>query len=834
MWKSISAIVLLVAVTLAPAVRAELFCVDTENELIGSLHLSVINGQQNEIRVVSGMYVIPDGWSIPDTTPLQQALKLSGGWNSDCSTRATVNPDATTIHGQSNSNARWIISARASVIIESLHFLENAGVVLGTPYDCTPFGQEFIVRRVRISNSISGIGSWPSLRVDTSCHLARITNNLIVGGALNGIEIDCFLDAVGSYRLINNTVRNHSGFDLQTQYESANCSANELGVDTLYNNIFGSIHLTRNTPRAYNNIYQTLTTSDGGGFFAGSADNLVVDPELDPIDYRPNEPNSPAINSGTDSVPGGLPATDITGATRVIGGTVDRGAFESSVVPPGPFVLTVTSSASSGSGTLRDILNQANANPGLNLVQFDIPGSCPRFITLAEPLPDITESVIINGYSQSGASFNNFEHGNNGVLCIGLIASQLVDVPFALRVPSNSSAKLTVRGIGFGGYDDGGGLLGEAAIFMQGGSGHQIQGNQFGGAFHGTTLAVSSENIRLMNSASNALIGGSSPGNRNTLSGSSLAAIQVIGTASHDHQIINNYIGTNPAGIEAVGNFDGIRLVHSEDNLVLDNLISGQTRDGIVLAGEGSTGNLIAGNRIGGRRGGILLCGISPLPPCPPIPTNRKGILIDSDASNNSIGVAGPKGRPNLIRYSTEHAIRIMSGQRNRILSNSLSLNGSVASEIEIDLGSFGLDANDNDCAASADLLANRGQNRPVLATASIDGDAITIEGLLSSCSNDGGFSSVYRLQFFASSICDPGGNGPAQDFLGDYNVIVSAPDNTPATVAFEAVLPIPEFINVTGRQITATATDLFGNTSELSFCVPAITDGLFADRFEQ
>ena len=175
-----------------------------------------------------------------------------------------------------------------------------------------------------------------------------------------------------------------------------------------------------------------------------------------------------------------------------------------------------------------------------------------------------------------------------------------------------------------------------------------------------------------------------------------------------------------------------------------------------------------------------------------------------------------------------------MSGQRNRILSNSLSLNGSVASEIEIDLGSFGLDANDNDCAASADLLANRGQNRPVLATASIDGDAITIEGLLSSCSNDGGFSSVYRLQFFASSICDPGGNGPAQDFLGDYNVIVSAPDNTPATVAFEAVLPIPEFINVTGRQITATATDLFGNTSELSFCVPAITDGLFADRFEQ
>ncbi len=810
------------------AAYAAQFCVDTESELQLALSVSQINGQSNDIRIQQGSYSMPGGAS-PGVLELiyPHNLTISGGWNSDCTNRS-LDPAATTINGEGNGGSSWWFHSYASITLDGLRFVNSHSFRMGGGPECNASGVKFTFRRTIFD------GNQGRSLFATPCHSVRLENNLIVNSQDTGIEIECRESM--TYQLINNTIRDSLGTGLAVNQQGVPvgpCITHGLGLNRLSNNVIDKVLLDEATPVALNNIFDQLNTSDGGGLFPGSGNNLIQNPLLD-ANYRPIEPNSPAINSGTDSVPGGLPATDITGATRVIGGTVDRGAFESSVVPPGPFVLTVTSSASSGTGTLRDILNQANANPGLNLVQFDIPGGCPRFITLAEPLPDITESVIINGYSQSGASFNNFEHGNNGVLCIGLIASQLVDVPFALRVPPNSSAKLTVRGIGFGGYDDGGGLLGEAAIFLQGGSGHQIQGNQFGGAFHGTTLAVSSENIRLMNSASNALIGGSSPANRNTLSGSSLAAIQVIGTASHDHQIINNYIGTNPAGTEAVGNLDGIRLIHSEDNQILDNLISGQTLDGIVLTGEGSTSNLIAGNRIGGRREGIFLCGVPPLPPCPPVPTNRKGILIDSDASNNSIGVAGPEGRPNLIRYSTQHAIRILSGQRNRILSNSLSLNGSVASEIEIDLGSFGLDTNDNDCAASADLLANRGQNRPVLAAASIDGDEIAIEGVLASCSNTGGFTSVYRIQLFASSSCDPGGTGPAQDFLGDVNVIISAPDNTQATVAIDASLAIPEGLNVAGRQITATATDLFGNTSELSNCVPAVVDGLFADRFEQ
>ncbi len=615
LWKWSAAAVLLIVVSIAPNAHAALFCVDTENELTGALTLSMINGQQNEIRLVSGSYSMPDGWQNPSASAFPQALKLSGGWNGDCSTRMTVNPASTTIQGQSSSNARWIFSARASVIIDGLGFVQTAGLVLSAPNDCTPFGQEFIIRRVRISNSVSGIGQWSSLTAFASCHDVRIENSLIVGGALDGMEIQCFNDAAGSYRLVNNTVRDHAGLDFVAAYDSASCGGNQLGADSMFNNVFGSMQLDANTPRAYNNIYSSLSSTGGGGFFAGSSNNLAVDPQLDPATYRPVEPGSPAINSGATNVPGGLPAADIAGDPRVVGGIPDRGAYESSVVPPGPFVLTVTSNANSGAGSLRELIGQANASPGLNLIQFDIPGGCPRIITLALPLPDLTENVIINGFSQSGSVWNTLDFGNNAKLCIGIVGSQLVDVPYALRVPANSSATLKVRGIGFGGFDDGGGLFGEAAIFLQGGSGHEIQGNQFGGPFHATTLAGSSEGIRLMNNATSALIGGSSPANRNTISGSSFAGVQVIGSASGGHQIINNYIGTNPAGLSAVGNLDGIRLVQSADNDVLDNLVSGNARDGVVIAGEQAASNLIAGNRIGGGAAGSSCAACRPCRP---------------------------------------------------------------------------------------------------------------------------------------------------------------------------------------------------------------------------
>ena len=79
---------------------------------------------------------------------------------------------------------------------------------------------------------------------------------------------------------------------------------------------------------------------------------------------------------------------------------------------------TVTSVADSGSGTLRQAINAANANPNLDTIVFNIPGPGPHTITPATRLPTITSPVIIDGYTQRGAISNTLTNGDNAVLMI--------------------------------------------------------------------------------------------------------------------------------------------------------------------------------------------------------------------------------------------------------------------------------------------------------------------------------------------------------------------------------------------------------------------------------
>lgn len=63
-------------------------------------------------------------------------------------------------------------------------------------------------------------------------------------------------------------------------------------------------------------------------------------------------------------------------------------------------LLTVSSSADSGAGTLRLALTEVNASAGGDVVDFMIAGP-PITITLFSPLPTITENVTIDGTSET-------------------------------------------------------------------------------------------------------------------------------------------------------------------------------------------------------------------------------------------------------------------------------------------------------------------------------------------------------------------------------------------------------------------------------------------------
>jgi hypothetical protein len=78
-----------------------------------------------------------------------------------------------------------------------------------------------------------------------------------------------------------------------------------------------------------------------------------------------------------------------------------------------------------GSCTLRAALQQSNATPGPNRIEFAIPGNGPHEIVVntATPLPtinDTTGGVTIDGYSQPGASPNTDPFVSNAVLRIAV------------------------------------------------------------------------------------------------------------------------------------------------------------------------------------------------------------------------------------------------------------------------------------------------------------------------------------------------------------------------------------------------------------------------------
>lgn len=854
-----SVFLLMTTLTLCSPAQAIQFCVSTATEFRSALINAQLISVPMEIRIQQGTYNISNmhraGSSASSTDrggfttigyKFANDVTISGGWNAGCSSRS-LNPALTTINGQNSENSRLYVRSHShSITVDGIRFLQTAGLELSDNAGCQSNGQFLRARRLIFRDSVINqfAADDGALKFSTACHRVRAENNLISGNIVSGLKMACRgASGQARYRLTHNTIRNVAGWGVEVSPHTGPgthvCGGNLSGDNGLYNNIVQSVRLVGTLPVLQHNIYDNLSLGSGGGAHPGSSNNLTVNPELD-SNFRPIEPNSPAINSGTANVPGGLPDTDIEGNARTIGTHPDRGAYESSV--NNLFLLSVTNNNDSGNGSLRSAIEQANASPTLQAIQFNIPGSCPQTINLSSPLPPITNSLIINGWSQSGATANDLEHGSSANICVVIrrgAAVPAADVPRALEVPgAATNTTLTVRGIAFGGFIEGGGTLGlPSAIRLSGGTGHRIEGNQFG-SIGATTLPNQYGLVfNFGNNATNVIVGGPSPGQRNTFTHSTVAGIAIF-SANGEQQIINNYIGTRPDGLAAAPNQDGIWIASSPRNEIRDNLISGNSRDGVRITGFASQYNLIAGNRIGGRRfhTGILPCMINNS--CPPIPTNRKGIMIENDSVLNGIGLthdySGIIGSPNVISHNTQHAVRIMSGFHNWVLRNSIfEIGGSTTA---IDTGAFGVNPIGNDCPPEdPPFPANLGQNRPMLVMAEASGSSGTVSGTLTSCATETSQDETARniIQFFVTSSCNSSGYGPGQTFVGERHITVPGAAGTLGTANFTAPIELPAG-NLAGRFLTATATSWSGSTSEFSSCLEIqAADAIFNDRFQ-
>src|SRR5947207_2682564 len=113
--------------------------------------------------------------------------------------------------------------------------------------------------------------------------------------------------------------------------------------------------------------------------------------------------------------------------------------------------FTVTNTNDTGTGSLRQAVTDANNHSGLDTIAFDIPGTGVHTITPATALPNITDAVIIDGYTQPGASANTLAVGDNAQLLIQLDGSTTAGNGLAFGPPGGS----TVRGLIISNYQVG-------------------------------------------------------------------------------------------------------------------------------------------------------------------------------------------------------------------------------------------------------------------------------------------------------------------------------------------------------------------------------------------
>lgn len=483
--------------------------------------------------------------------------------------------------------------------------------------------------------------------------------------------------------------------------------------------------------------------------------------------------------------------------------------------------------------TLRAAIQEANAQIGPDTITFNIPGSGLQTIQLSSRLPTLSDSspTTIDGYTQPGSAPNTdplVSKAKIGVQVAGTTA-QNFDALFI------TSASNHVRGLAF--YR----LRSAIILYGSGAQGNRMVGNFLGtdaaGSF-GSDAISGAQGVKAEKGATGNYIGGTSPAERNVISGNGQNGIATYDEATTANVLVNNLIGLNPAGNSRLPNRrHGIDINNQSGYNVIGgsgsgerNVVSGNSADGAELShGVHVTKNKVIGNFIGtdvtgnsataysyngevgvkaedevrnntvadnvignNNKGGVRIDGfraernhfynnrIGVSLNGSAIPNGSYGVQIDYHASKSKIG-------PDNIIANNPVGIRVLGDDVDfhTITHNSISGNSGLG----IDLEPLGV-VNAND-AGDTDIGPNEQLNFPELASASPESVTGTA---CASCT----------VEIF---VADEGAKayGEGKSFVGSST---TKSDGT-FTVAVSGV--------VTGDYVTLTATDAVVNTSEFS-----------------
>ena len=458
--------------------------------------------------------------------------------------------------------------------------------------------------------------------------------------------------------------------------------------------------------------------------------------------------------------------------------------------------FTVTTTADSGPGSLRQAILDANAAAGADTIAFAIPGSDPNCqsnpgscaIFPLSALPGITDAVTIDGYTQPGSSPNTnpVGQGLNSVVTIWLVGDGTYSSTGLLLDADN----VTVRGLRLSsGFSYG--------LEVTAHDGIKVAGCYIGIDPGGFGIDGSAEGV-YAHLATNLVVGGTDPADRNLISGN-LSHGVLLDTC--DGAVVQgNLIGTDASGSSSAGNGDfGLEVTSAVDSDATiggpgaGNLISGNTNVGLKVGVGAGSAVTIQGNAIG-----------TDVTENSSIANGSYGAIL---ASKLLFGGTAP-GEGNYVAYNSFAGVTVPSGTTGvTIRGNRIRVNGSATG-----WNNLGLDLGDDHVPTPNDPGDTDGnQNFPVIASATPNAGTTEIQGVLHSKP-----STLYTLDFYSHPNClvFPRAWFEGPNYLGSGQVTTDGSGNG----TFDIVVPV----EITASQsVSATATDPNGSTSEFSERLP-------------
>ena len=505
-------------------------------------------------------------------------------------------------------------------------------------------------------------------------------------------------------------------------------------------------------------------------------------------------------------------------------------------LPVSAATFTVTTTADSGPGSLRQAILDSNAN-GINdsdTIAFNIPGAGPHVIAPMTTLPQInTRTITIDGYTEPDSSPNTRTAAQGGLdtqLSIVLSAQNLQNGSGnAVGLIFGNTAQLgtrTVRGLAIAGFDS------HIRIDTNMTGDVVIEGNYLGADAAGVVPVQVGLVGRLGVVASgfqgNMRIGGLLPSQRNLFAGAGVGNAgvgielsEVLGLGSVSIQ--GNQIGTDPAGTAQRGLAIGVRVsgVGGTGTGVLiggtdpnaRNLISGNLSFGIEL--RPLFGRLVDRVNIEGNWIGTDVTGVLPLPNGRD-PAQHAGIIRSQNfpgSSRSRIGGSAP-GAANRIAFNTGRGI-IASGNGNTGDGGTFEIGDN-----EI-FGNAGIPFDNTDRPRAndpgdADAGTNRVQNHPEIQSAvRSPSGTIAVDFRVDTAVANAAYP--IRVDFYRA---DPGGGPLAK--VGSAS-IAAVDAQTTRSIALTETQGL--------GFLTAMTTDALGNSSEYADAVDL--DRILRDGFE-